>query len=173
MFCGPRPLMFPEAEPRETLGSREHKTYCFLKVTVNKCFVIYQLSKNQKQTFATVNIFIRNSLKIFQQTNLFLHKVFQKIVEAVLMAFVVDYQSFPQNEFCKFILIIIQNDLICKSVLPKSRLRRPMNFRFCYSRSTTYCCPLPRETSTFVHVHVIPSRPIRAREKWTLTVGIQ
>ena len=83
--------MFPEAEPRETLGLRDHKTYCFPEVTVNKCFVIYQLSKSQKQNIATMNIFIQNSHKIFQQTDLFSHKGFWKIVAAALMAFVVDY----------------------------------------------------------------------------------
>ncbi|KAK3744165.1 hypothetical protein QZH41_006684 [Actinostola sp. cb2023] len=41
--------MFPEAGRGKHSRSRDHKTYCFPEVPVNKCFVIYQLSKNNKK----------------------------------------------------------------------------------------------------------------------------
>ena len=44
------------------------------EVTVNECFVIYQLSKgpkNQKQNIATMNISIQKSLKTFQKPTFF------------------------------------------------------------------------------------------------------
>ena len=76
MFCGPETTDVSRGGAEGNIGVEGPQNILLSEVTVNKCFVIYQPSKNQKQNVATVNIFIRNSLKTFQQTNLFSHKVF-------------------------------------------------------------------------------------------------
>jgi len=50
----------------------------------------------------------------------------------------------------------------------QSRLQSSINFRFCYCRSTTYCCPLRAvagETWKLFNVHVIPALAQSEHEK--------